>query len=154
MRFVSFVLASTVLAASVTVVHPAPARAEEGGKSGTTAALVSLVLPGAGHLYAGDSGMGWTLLSVYTGTAALAWATNPSRWEEDVSDDEFFGELAEGTPMSTKLIFWGSAATAAATLVYAVVDAPKAIDRVEGRRVTLAPTVEPDGAGLVLAASW
>ena len=104
---------------------PAPVLA---GNSPGTARALSILLPGAGHLYAGETVTGLELLAAFASTATLAIATNPGTWESKDENSDF-PELSEGTPTTTKLIFWGSAAAAAVTWIYAVVDAPKAIER-------------------------
>ncbi len=120
-----------------------PARVLAESSSGTIR-LYSALLPGLGHVVAGDASKGLTLMSIYAGSLTLALATGPWTWEK-ASTDPFFGDLAEGTPTSTKLIFGGAAAVTVGTWIYAITDAPHAL-----RRVTLGPQWTPEGPALAL----
>jgi hypothetical protein len=115
------------------------------------ARLYSALLPGAGHMYAGESSKGLTLMSLYVGSLALAIGTGPWTWEDEEEGDPFFSDLAEGTGTSTttKVIFAASAATAGITWLYAVIDAPKAV-----RRYGLAPEWRHGEPRLALTATF
>lgn len=113
------------------------------GDSPGTARVLSVLLPGAGHMYAGEGMTGLGLLATYASTLSLAIATNPGTWAKADSAD-FFTDISEETPTSTKLIFWGSAAATAAVWLYGVIDAPKAVRR----QLALVPTMSPNGVQL------
>lgn len=116
------------VAALLVTTAPSPALSDS---SPGAAVLYSALLPGTGHMYAGESSKGLFLMSLYLGSAALAIGTGPWTWEDEESGDPFFSDLAEGTGTSTttKVIFGVSAATAGITWLYAVIDAPKAVQR-------------------------
>ncbi len=134
-----------LVVALAVVLGAAPARVLAEPSAGAVR-LYSAVLPGLGHIAAGDATKGLTLMTLYAGSLSLAFATGPWTWEEASSGP--FAELNEGTPTSTKLIFGGAAAVAVGTWIYAVVDAPNAL----GRRVALRPTWTPEGPALALQA--
>jgi hypothetical protein len=136
---------AVLIVVGATLTFPIPAVA---GDSPGTARILSVFLPGAGHIYAGEGVKGVEMLGFYAGALTLALATNPGTWEEKDEDSLF--DIAEPTPTSTKVIFWTSAAAAGITWLYGVIDAPKAVKR----RLALVPTVELDGPGLAAHVSF
>ena len=131
----------SVVALALTLVAPTRGFAEP---SPGAVRLYSALLPGLGHIAAGDATKGLTLMTLYAGSLSLAIATGPWTWEE--ASTGLFADLNEGTPTSTKLIFGGAAAVAAATWIYSVVDAPNAL----GKRVALRPAWTTEGPALAL----
>jgi hypothetical protein len=129
------VLAISVLAS--------PTRGEE--VSPGKARLYSMVLPGAGHLYAGDGGTGAVVMSLYLSSVVVAAATGPWGWHGEPEGPANLSELSEGTSPVTKFIFIGAAVTAMTTWIYAVVDAPKV-----ARNLVVAPRWTRDGPALAV----
>lgn len=121
------------------------------GTSPGTAMVLSAILPGAGHMYAGETDAGWTLLGLYAGSMTLAVLYAPP-WESEQPPDPYGMGLEEGTgtPSISKLLFVGSAAVAGITWIYAMVDAPKAVRR----SVALVPLIDKDRVGLAVSVSF
>lgn len=69
-------------------------------KSTGTATALSVILPGAGHMYAGENNTGLAMMSIYAGSMGLVIAYGPWTWEEE-KKSKLFPELAEGTGTST-----------------------------------------------------
>jgi len=125
-------------------------------KSPGTATVLSVLLPGAGHIYADESDKGWILMGAYTGAMGLVIAYGPWTWEEEEKGDPFFSDLAEGTgtPTSTKVIWYASAAVAAATWIYAVVDAGPAVKRYNERfNLSITPSLKNGNRSISLLAT-
>lgn len=141
-------IAGIVVSTGVLVLGWDQVPASAGDSPGTARAL-SVVLPGAGHLYAGEGVTGVEILSVFAGSLATAVAVNPGTWEEKDTSGPF-SDLSGGTSTTTKLLFWGSAVVAAGSWLYAVVDAPKAV----GRQLAIVPVVEPGLVRLALSITF
>ena len=123
-------------------------------KSPGTATALSVFLPGAGHMYAGDP-IGIKMLGVYAGAMGLVIAYGPWNWEEE-KKSELFPELAEGTGTSTttKLIWYASAGVAAVTWLYAVLDSGPAVKRYNKRmNLSILPSYQKDNMSLSLMAT-
>lgn len=124
-------------------------------KSPGTATVLSVVLPGAGHIYAGESDIGFALMGIYTGAMGFVIAYGPWTWEEDV-ESELFPELAEdtGTSGTIKAIWYATAGIAAVTLIYAVVDAGPAVKRYnEHYNLSIAPSFKNGNRSISLLAT-
>ncbi len=113
-------------------------------KSAMTARLLSVPLPGAGHVYAGELSKGLEILGVWAGAASLAYVTRPGTWESKSTGE--FSDLSTGTPTSTKLIFAGSAGVMAIAWLYAITDAPHGL-----KQVSLTPVPLEKGLGVAVA---
>ena len=101
-------------------------------KSVGAARVISMIIPGVGHMYADEVSKGTKLLGIYAGALGLTIAYGPWTWEEEQQpSDPFFSDLAKGTgtPASTKVIWYASAAAAALSWIYAVADAGPAARR-------------------------
>lgn len=125
-------------------------------KSSGTATALSVFLPGAGHIYAGESNTGMSMMGAYAGAMALVISYGPWTWEEEEKGDPYFNDLAEGTgtATSTKIIWYASAAVAAVTWIYAVVDAGPAVKRYNKRmNLSIVPSYKRDNMSLSLMAT-
>jgi hypothetical protein len=115
-------------------------------KSPLVAGGLSVVLPGAGHIYTGQPSKGLTLLGIYAGAVGLAVATGPWTWEDASTGD--FAEFNTGTPTTTKLIFYGAAVAAGGTLLYAVIDAVGSANRPQQGGLSLSPIFDLRATGI------
>ena len=125
-------------------------------KSTGTATALSIILPGAGHMYAGENNTGLTMMGIYAGSIGLVIAYGPWTWEEEKEGDPFFSDLAEGTSTSTstKVIWYASAVVAAVTWIYAVADAGPAVKRYNKRfNLSLLPSFKNGNRGVNLLAT-
>ena len=108
------------------------------------------LLPGAGHIYAGEAGKGWMLMlgSLGAATAGTIITLNSGDEDAEVGDDYDFSKGE--TDWTPSYIGWG---VFAAGWIYSVVDAPKAAERTNKKRglsqrpVRLEPYVVARGVG-------
>ena len=123
-------------------------------KSSGLATAMSVILPGTGHLYTNETSKGATLLGTYAGTMTLVIVYGPWTWEDEIQGDPFFSDLAEGTgtATSTKIIWYASAAVAAGTWLYAILDAAPSAKR-WNKQFAVVPIFDPNNKGMRLAAS-
>ncbi|MCI0612224.1 hypothetical protein L0244_04470 [bacterium] len=124
-------------------------------KSPALATTMSIILPGVGHLYTNETGKGAALLGLYAGAMTFVVIYGPWTWEDEIQGDPFFSDLAEGTGTSgtIKAIWYGSAAVAAGTWLYAVLDAGPSAKRWNAH-FTLLPVIDKDNVGIKLATSF
>jgi len=144
---VTLLLAAVLLATSTREVY-----AEH--KSPAAAGLMSFVLPGAGQLYTHQQQKGLTLLGTYAGAMGLVFAYGPWTWEKASTGQ--FADLNPGTPSTTKIIWYGSAAVAGGVLIYAVVDAVGAAKKLNSGALSLVPysTGGTRGLRMSLRTNW
>jgi len=124
-------------------------------KSLALATTMSIVLPGLGHLYTNETGKGAALLGTYAGAMTFVIIYGPWTWEDEIQGDPFFSDLAEGTGTSgtIKAIWYGSAAIAAGTWLYAVLDAGPSAKR-WNTHFALLPVIDKNNVGVKLATSF
>lgn len=140
------------LAALCLAVTALPARAQQaappvGYKDPGTATLLSVVVPGGGQLYAGDTKRGLTLLGVGMGGLALGTAMTVGSADVDCDDDFDCEDDTNYLPMAAGyLVFLGS-------WVYGIIDADDSAQRMNTRRgfsvlpEGVTPLVKPVGEG-------
>lgn len=101
-------------------------QSEEPRKSETTATILGLILPGAGHLYAGETGRGLLLM----GTTGLAFAYGFS----DGQCKRPYTDVRTCELDKNETLAGISLVAALGLYAYSVWDAPRAVKRANGRR--------------------
>ena len=117
----------------------APAAAAQSEKSPGTAQAISFVVPGGGHLYAGETVKGTVLLGGAVAGLAVA-ATALPKLAEDVPDRSYY--TRHGTTFGLGL------GAAGLLWLYGVVDSPGAARRAN-RRVQAVAVPRADGGATV-----
>jgi hypothetical protein len=126
--------------------------ASAGSKSPAVAGLMSVILPGAGHLYTQQTTKGLTLMGTYAGAAALVFAYGPWTWEKPSSGD--FAEFNTGTSTTTKIIWYGAVATAGGVLIYSVIDAIGTAKKLNSGKLSIMPDWFQDSPGLKITLAF
>ena len=147
-RSIVLVMGLAVLASSGQVL--AQKQKPAGYKDPKAALSWGYLLPGAGHIYAGEAGKGWMLMlgSVGAATAGTIISLNSGDEDAEVGYDYDFSKGE--TDWVPSYIGWGVFAVA---WIYSVVDAPKAAERTNQKRglgqrpVRLEPYVITRGVG-------
>ena len=150
-------LVMLVIVCSLVVAITSSSFAQVKPKSPGTAQALSFILPGSGHMYAGEDNTGLAILGVWGASLGLTFAYGPWTWEKEQSDPTgYFSDLAEGTgtPTSIKLIWYASAAVTVGSWIYAIADGGAAAKRYNKRmNLSIAPRIEKKNNGVMLAAT-
>jgi hypothetical protein len=99
----------------------------EGWKDPNTATWWGLVAPGAGHLYAGETGRGLALLGVGAALGAATWVL----WDQDLE-----GECVpnQGCNLTQSLAYWIPGGALIGVWAFSVFDAHRSAMRMNQRR--------------------
>jgi hypothetical protein len=116
-----------------------------GKKSETTAVVLSVLLPGAGHIYTNETATGLLFMGVYTSAVAIAFAVGPQAFEKDQPSSGQFDDLADNSSKNTnKGIVYGCIAVAAGTMIWSAFDAAASARRFNRASFGFAPWLNPD----------
>lgn len=111
-------------------------------KSGSTALLYSLLLPGGGQFYNGDVGKG-LIQAGATALGLLLFAINfPS--EEFVRDEYYWASYGYWTESGNEALCYGGLALALAARVWSIIDAPQGAKRFNQRHGLVSLPVDND----------
>jgi hypothetical protein len=116
-------------------------------KSGTAATVLSVLVPGAGHIYTGETGKGLALLGIGVG----GFTFGAYMWQRNVVDDmDDCDDIGCALTSSTKHSAWAYAGMLAfvGSWVYGVADAGSSANRMNerGPQVTRRTAVSRRGA--------
>ncbi len=128
-------------------------------KSATAATGIALIAPGAGHIYAGETGKGLALLGIGFGSVAVGTAVFLSSATKDAQectwDECSFQRTARNWGW-----FYAGAVVYTATYIYGIADAGSSANRVNARNArkaqltlgstTLGPTMGPTPQGFAV----
>ncbi len=128
-------------------------------KSATAATLIALIAPGAGHIYAGESGRGLALLGVGLGSVAVGTAVLISSATKDAQQCTWDNCSLDRTARNWGW-FYAGAVVYTATYIYGIADAGSSANRMNARNArkaqltlgstTFQPAVAPTPQGLAL----